>query len=209
MDKQTYENALFVYFDVETTGRSPRWNRICQICAIFRHKGKKLREYETLVNPRCKIPKATTKIHGISDEDVANEPTWFEVGRRVRAVAESLGRKTSAPAIVFVAYNGNFDVSFVRVANRRMKVPEMPLPCYLCDPLKISRSLRPVAPIGVKASAAPRASHKLSAVYERFCKKPLVGAHDAGADVRAMVELCDVRAFSDCMRNHCAAIDKI
>ena len=119
---EKFNSALFLYFDVETTGRSPKFNRICQISAVFRHRGLAVGALTTLVNPRCKIPESTSKIHGITNERVKDSPAWFDVGRRLRSKAHSLGKKFETEVLVAVAYNGKFDVAFVKTANKRMKI---------------------------------------------------------------------------------------
>ena len=40
------------------------------------------------VNPGIPIPEKTTAIHGISDEDVANEPSFREIARNLASFLE-------------------------------------------------------------------------------------------------------------------------
>ena len=64
------------FFDLETTGVQVGLDRIVEI-SILRllpdgtHKTKTWR-----VNPEMSIPGDASKVHGIFDEDVANEPTF-------------------------------------------------------------------------------------------------------------------------------------
>ena len=67
-----------IVFDIESTGVSPRRDRIIELAA-----GKVLPGGEEdwrvwLLNPTVPIPPETTAIHGISDEDVKNCPTFAE-----------------------------------------------------------------------------------------------------------------------------------
>lgn len=96
---------LYAIVDIETTGSHASGNSITEI-AIVIHDGKQVLDfYESLVNPNANIPYFIQSLTGISNEMVANAPTFEEIAGQV---AELLQDK------VFVAHNVNFDYSFIK-----------------------------------------------------------------------------------------------
>lgn len=76
-------NKPLAFFDLETTGVNTNRDRIVEISIL-----KAMPDGSTIVktwriNPEMKIPFETTLIHGISDEDVANEPTFKKAGPEI------------------------------------------------------------------------------------------------------------------------------
>ena len=63
-------DCTFVALDIETTGLSPRWDRVVEIGAIRFKPGKILGEFRRFVDPGCPIPSDATAIHGITDDMV-------------------------------------------------------------------------------------------------------------------------------------------
>jgi CBS domain-containing protein len=70
-----------VALDTETTGLDARSARLVQIGAVRIADGAvhRDRSFETLVNPGVPIPKASSAVHGISDDDVAAAPRFGDV----------------------------------------------------------------------------------------------------------------------------------
>ena len=67
------------FFDLETTGVNVATDRIVEI-SIVRLKVDGTEDIKTeLINPTIPIPPETTKIHGISDEDVKDKPTFGDL----------------------------------------------------------------------------------------------------------------------------------
>lgn len=99
-------NALsnkFAVIDVETTGLSPRSDRIIEIGVILLDTKLAVeRTFDTLVNPQRTI--AAQFIHGISNDDVASAPTFAELAP---SIIEMLDER------VLVAHNANFDLAFL------------------------------------------------------------------------------------------------
>ena len=76
------ERPLIV-FDIESTGTSPRKDRIIELAAIkVRPDGSEERKC-WLLNPTVPIPPETTAIHGISDEIVAQCPTFADKAEEI------------------------------------------------------------------------------------------------------------------------------
>ena len=59
-----------VFLDLETTGTNIGTDRIIEIALLKVHPGGKRESKVHRINPTIPIPAETTKIHGISDEDI-------------------------------------------------------------------------------------------------------------------------------------------
>ena len=68
-----------VVFDIESTGISPRKDRIIELAAIKVSPDGTEEEKCWLLNPTVPIPPETTAIHGIADEDVKDCPTFEDL----------------------------------------------------------------------------------------------------------------------------------
>lgn len=66
--------ADYTVFDLETTGVRTDYDAIIEISAVKVTGGKVADTFSSLVNPRRPIPYGATKVNGISDEMVADEP---------------------------------------------------------------------------------------------------------------------------------------
>lgn len=100
-------DLCFVPFDTETTGLSVEKDAIVQIGAV-RVLNNRMVEAEvinTFVDPGCPIPPGSTKIHGVSDADVAGAPDIATAGR----VFHHFARDS-----VLVAHNAPFDIGLMR-----------------------------------------------------------------------------------------------
>jgi len=96
---------IYTIVDIETTGGSVSNSRITEI-AIICHDGEGVTQrWSSLVNPEMDIPLHITALTGISDEMVAQAPTFETLAPQI---FEWLHDK------VFVAHNVNFDYSFIR-----------------------------------------------------------------------------------------------
>lgn len=83
----TQDRPLAV-FDIESTGTSPRADRIIDLAVAKIHPDGK-REWRTWrVNPGVPIPEEAARIHGIRDEDVADCPPFAQVAAEVGAFLE-------------------------------------------------------------------------------------------------------------------------
>ena len=69
------------FFDLETTGVNVGTDRIVEI-SILKVLPDGKREIKTRrVNPTIPIPPQSTAIHGITDEDVKDEPTFAQMAK--------------------------------------------------------------------------------------------------------------------------------
>ena len=77
-----------VVFDIESTGVSPRTDRIIELAAIKVHVDGTEEPRSWLLNPTVHIPEETTAIHGISDADVKSCPTFSDKASEIFAFFE-------------------------------------------------------------------------------------------------------------------------
>ncbi|WP_300062650.1 PolC-type DNA polymerase III [uncultured Roseobacter sp.] len=117
--REISETALrdlcFVPFDTETTGLSVEADAIIQIGAVRVLNGRIVEGeiLDTYVDPGCAIPPASTKIHRISDADVAGAPDIGNAGRRFHHFARDA---------VLVAHNAPFDIGLLRKSQDEIGV---------------------------------------------------------------------------------------
>ncbi len=96
---------MYAIIDIETTGGNARFEKITEI-AIFIHDGEKVvHEYSTLINPGKYLPPFITQLTGITNEMLADAPSFFEVAKEIVQLTEG---KT------IVAHNAHFDYGFIR-----------------------------------------------------------------------------------------------
>lgn len=100
----------FVAFDLETTGLNAMVSQIVEMGAIrFRLDGEEQDRFEQLIDPQCAIPRAATRIHGITGPMVRGKPTIAEV---LPEFLEFLGE----PSTILLAHNARFDLKFLGLA---------------------------------------------------------------------------------------------
>ena len=102
---------MFAILDIETTGGSPKTEKITEI-AIFFHDGEKVvDEWSTLLNPEKSIPYFITGLTGITNEMVANAPKFYEVAKEIVERTEDH---------IVVGHNVKFDYSFIRTEFKKL-----------------------------------------------------------------------------------------
>jgi DNA polymerase-3 subunit epsilon len=123
----------FVVVDVESTGGSVRQgDRVTEVAAV-RVRGRAIVDsFESLVNPERSIPPAVTSLTEITDEMVAEAPTFGQLADRVRAALEGA---------IFVAHNAGFDWRLLQAEFERCRTGRMDGE-RLCT-LKLARRLHP------------------------------------------------------------------
>ena len=155
-----------VFFDLETTGVNIATDHIVEISYLKVYPNGK-EECKTLrINPGVPIPTEATAVHGISDADVANCPTFKEVAKNIAKDIEGCD---------LAGFNSNrFDIPLL--------VEEL-----LRAGVDIDLSKRKM--IDVQTIFHKMEQRTLSAAYKFYCDKDLDNAHTAEADTRATYEV--------------------
>ena len=157
-------------FDLETTGTNVGKDRIVEICILKVNPDASKESKTWLVNPEMHIPKETSDIHGITDEDVKDAPTFKEIASKVMEMiaGTDLG-----------GFNSNrFDVPLLAEELLRAGVDFDLSKHKLVDAQTIFHKKEP---------------RNLSAAFQFYCGKTLENAHSAEADVMATFEVLDAQ----------------
>ncbi|MBD5238036.1 MAG: 3'-5' exonuclease [Bacteroidales bacterium] len=155
-----------IFFDLETTGTNIVKDRIVELSYIKVYPDGREESKSRRLNPEMHIPEGATAVHHISDEDVANEPTFRQVSKALLEIFEGCdiagynSNKFDVPLLIeeFARVGINFDISdrkFVDVQNIFHKMEQ----------------------------------RTLVAAYRFYCNKELEGAHSALADTQATYEV--------------------
>lgn len=154
------------FFDLETTGLNISKDRIVEI-AILKVNVNGSEEKKCLrINPGMSIPKESSDIHGITDEDIKDAPVFKEVAKDIAKFIEGcdLG-----------GYNSNrFDIPLLAEEFLRADV---------------DIDMRKRKFVDVQTIFHKMEQRTLSAAYRFYCEKELVGAHGADADTMATYEI--------------------
>jgi DNA polymerase-3 subunit epsilon len=155
-----------IFFDLETTGINIASDRIVEISYLKVDVNGNETEKTFRVNPGIPIPAKVSAIHGITDEDVKDAPSFNEVAR-------SLAREFEGCDLA--GYNSvKFDIPLLAEEFLRAGV----------DIDLKRRKFVDVQIIFMKME--PRT---LSAAYKFFTGKELSDAHSAAADTKATYEV--------------------
>ncbi len=155
-----------VVFDTETTGTNPRSDRIVEIACLKIHPDGRREEFVKRLNPRMPIPPSSTAIHGISDADVKDAPTFKEAAAELARFLEGcdLG-----------GYNiTGFDLPILRIEFLRAEVPFSIADRRLVDSQRIFFAKEP---------------RHLSAAARFYCQAEHEGAHGALADAEMTLKV--------------------
>jgi len=121
----------YVLLDLETTGGHAQHDRITEIAAVRIENGVEVARWSTLVNPSVRIPPFIQALTGISDELVAEAPSFEEVAGRLLELLDGA---------VLVAHNVRFDHSFLVNELARMDIA---LKVKTLCTVRLSRKLYP------------------------------------------------------------------
>lgn len=161
-----------VFFDLETTGVNVGTDHIVEICLLKVNPDQTTEQLVHRVRPvdsdgkTIHIPEFTTAIHGISDADVADKPSFTQLAPEI---ASFIGDADLA------GYNSNkFDVPLL--------VEE-----FLRAGLKFDLKARRL--IDVQNIFHKMEQRTLKAAYRFYCGKNLDHAHSADADTMATYEV--------------------
>ena len=135
-----------VVLDTETTGLEPtQGHRIIEVAGVELLGGKRTgKTVRYFVNPERKIPKRATEIHGITDDQVVDKPTFFQIG------LELLDFLNGADLVI---HNAPFDVKFLNNEFKRagFGAGVIKKHCTVVDTLRMAREIWPRKPNSLDA----------------------------------------------------------
>lgn len=127
-------SARPIFYDTETTGIRPDQDRVIEIAA---YDPVRQATFEKLINPGRPIPAEATAIHKITDEMVANCPTF-------EAISQEFIEFCDGDVVLIAHNNDSFDIHFLRHEFSRSSVT---MPSWkFFDTLKWARRYRPDLP---------------------------------------------------------------
>ena len=155
-----------VFIDLEATGADPSRDRIVEIGMIKVLPDQKRETYVKRVNPGVRIPAEVTAVHHITNEDVAKSLSFKEIAREV---LHFIGESDLAGFGV-----SRYDIPLLKEEFKRCDIPFETENRCLIDGLTIYHQ---------------KERRDLTAAYEFYCQKKLVGAHGAQADAAASMDV--------------------
>ncbi len=155
-----------IFFDLETTGVDTSRDRIVEVSMVkIMPDGERIIKTRR-INPQMPIPESSTAIHGITDEDVKDCPTFAQVAKSLAQFVEGCdfggfnSNRFDLPVLVEEFLRAEVDVDFKR------------------------RNFVDVQNIFHK-----KEQRTLVAAYKFYCGKDLADAHSAEADTLATYEV--------------------
>lgn len=154
------------FFDLETTGLNITNDRIVEISVLKIMPDGTQKTLTKLINPTIPIPPEVTEIHGITDEDVKDSPTFSELANELNQFLSNCdlsgynALKFDIPMLVEEFYRVEVNFEF---KNRRF--------------------------VDVQNIFHKMEQRTLKAAYKFYCGKDLVDAHTAEADTLATYEI--------------------
>ena len=155
-----------VFFDLETTGVDTTNDRIVEISMVKVMPDGEEIVRTRLINPQMHIPEDASAIHGITDEDVKDAPTFAQIAKSLSQFIEGCdfggfnSNRFDLPILVEEFLRAGVDVDF-----RRRKF------------------------IDVQNIFHKMEQRTLVAAYKFYCDKDLEDAHSAEADTKATYEV--------------------
>ena len=154
------------FFDLETTGTNVASDRIVEISILklFPNGNKESKTW--LVNPEMPIPPEVIAVHGISDEKVANEPTFKQLSKEI--------------------YNMIKDSDLAGFNSDRFDIPLLAEEMLRAD---VDFDMKNMVSVDVQTIFHKMEKRTLGAAYKFYCDKELTDAHSAAADTQATYEV--------------------
>ena len=154
------------FFDLETTGINVAKDRIVEISILKIYPDGREVELTERINPTVPIPAETTAVHGISDADVVDKPTFAQ---RAKDIHEMIKDSDLA------GFNSNrFDIPLLVEELLRAG---------------IDFDMKNRNAVDVQTIFHKMEQRTLVAAYKFYCDKDLTNAHSAAADTRATYEV--------------------
>lgn len=159
-------NRPICFFDLETTGTDVVKDRIVEIAILKIYPNGNKESKTWLVNPTIPIPYVVSQIHGITNEKVANEPTFKELAPQIHNMIKDSD---------LAGYNSDrFDIPLLVEELLRAE---------------IDFDLKNRVTVDVQTIFHKKEERTLSAAYRFYCNETLENAHSAAADTHATYEI--------------------
>ncbi|TDO28079.1 3'-5' exonuclease [Sediminibacterium goheungense] len=158
------------FIDLETTGVNISTDRIVEIAVVKVNPDGTRQVKRKLINPLMPIPKASSDVHGITDDMVKDAPSFKQVANEFKQFMDQcdLG-----------GYNSNrFDIPMLIEEFLRVGIEFSVDGKKLVDVQKVFHMME---------------QRTLSAAYKFYCQKNLDGAHSAEADATATWEVLEAQ----------------
>lgn len=159
-------NKPICFFDLETTGINVAKDRIVEISILKVYPNGNKESFTWRVNPEMPIPQQASDVHGITNEMVANEPTFKELATKV--------------------YNTIKDSDLGGFNSNRFDIPLLAEELLRAD---IDFDLKKANSVDVQTIFHKMEKRTLEAAYKFYCNKTLENAHSAKADTLATYEV--------------------
>lgn len=155
-----------VFFDLETTGLNIGKDKIIEI-ALLKVNPDGSEEIKTwLVNPEMQISEEALAIHGISNDDLKDKPTFVQIAKEILSFLDNCD---------LAGYNSNkFDLPLLMEEFLRVGLDFDIRGRKFIDVQNIFHKMEP---------------RTLSAAFKFYCNQELVDAHQAESDTRATYEV--------------------
>lgn len=168
------------FFDIESTGTNIGIDRIVELCILkIKTDGEKsLKTWR--INPERPIPPEIIAIHGITDADVADKPTFAQVAKEIMEFIAGCD---------LAGYNSNqFDAPLLNEELLRVGMDLKADRRRFVDVFKIFQKME---------------RRDLQSAYRFYCNKELTNAHSAEADVKATYEvlLGQIERYGSALQN--------
>jgi DNA polymerase-3 subunit epsilon len=169
-------NRPICFFDLETTGTNVATDRIVEMAILKVFPNGNTESKSWLINPEIPIPAEVTAIHGITDEQVAGEPTFKERSREIQQIIQGCD---------LAGFNSNrFDIPLLAEELLRAE---------------LDFDMKNTVAVDVQTIFHKMEKRTLEAAYQFYCGKTLIDAHSAVADTRATYEvlLAQLKRYPD------------
>lgn len=121
----SWRDVTWIAFDTETTGRYPVESEICEIAAVKWKAGSEIASFQSLVKPSKRMGQEVIRIHGITNEMVADAPS---VGPVLQDFKKFIAGGT------LLAHHAQFDLGFVAAQMEDCDI-ELPKELTICTSL--------------------------------------------------------------------------
>jgi DNA polymerase III subunit epsilon len=159
-----------VFIDLETTGINLATDRIIEIAIIKILPDRSRAVKHKMINPQMPIPKASSDIHGITDDKIKDAPTFKEVANELKQFIDNADLS---------GYNSNrFDIPLLMEE-------------FLRAGITLDMSNRRM--LDVQSIFHMMEKRTLGAAYKFYCEKELIDAHSAEADASATWEILEAQ----------------